>query len=81
MESFTIITTEANELMKPLHDRMPVILEPQDYDSWLDDAVQEKDDLQPLLRPYLGDDLEAVPVNPIVNNVRNDVRECVERVG
>ena len=60
---------------------MPVILEPQDYDLWMDTAVQEADEVQPLLCPYLGEDLEVIPVNPIVNNVRNDVPECVERVG
>jgi len=51
VETCTIITTDATQLMAPIHDRMPVILAPADYRLWLDTAVQEPDRLTPLLRP------------------------------
>jgi putative SOS response-associated peptidase YedK len=76
VETCTIITTDANELMAPIHDRMPVILSPADYELWLDEAVQEPERLMPLLRPYAGD-LEAYPVSSLVNNPRNNAPECL----
>lgn len=76
VETCTIITTDANELMAPIHDRMPVILSPADYELWLDEAVQEPERLTPLLRPYAGD-LEAYPVSPFVNSPRNNAPECL----
>lgn len=79
IESCAIITTEANDLMSPLHDRMPVILRPDDYDAWLDPSGDAKA-LQGLLRPYPDDDLVAYPVSRAVNNPRNDRAECVEPV-
>lgn len=78
IESCTIITTEANELMQPIHDRMPVILAPADYDRWLDPAVQKPDLLQPLLRPFAADALTATPVSTRVNNPRNEGPKCID---
>lgn len=80
IDSCTIITTEANELMRPLHDRMPVILQPEDYDLWLDPAVQAREKLEPLLRPAAEDFLEAYPVSTTVNKPINDAAECIQRV-
>jgi putative SOS response-associated peptidase YedK len=77
LESCTIVTTAANELCRPLHDRMPVILEPCDYDRWLDPAAS-KDDLVALLVPFPAEAMKSEPVNPRVNNARNDDPECVE---
>jgi putative SOS response-associated peptidase YedK len=51
-ESFTIVTTAANELLAEYHDRMPVILHPDDYDLWLAPKVTDRDRLEPLLAPY-----------------------------
>jgi putative SOS response-associated peptidase YedK len=76
LESCTIITTTANELCQPLHDRMPVILEPCDYDRWLDPAAA-KDDLLALIQPFPAQNMTSEQVNPRVNNVRNDDPECV----
>jgi putative SOS response-associated peptidase YedK len=76
VETCTIITTDANELMAPIHDRMPVILSPADYGLWLDEAVQEPERLTPLLRPYAGG-LETFPVSPLVNSPRNNAPECL----
>jgi putative SOS response-associated peptidase YedK len=62
----TIITTQANELIKPFHDRMPVILSKGDEDLWLDTKAED-DDLQSLLVPYDPDEMEAWEVAPAVN--------------
>jgi putative SOS response-associated peptidase YedK len=80
IESCTIIVTEANDLMKPIHDRMPVILDPADYDLWLDPEFGDREKLEAMLRPYSGGDLESYPVSTVVNKPQNDVEKCVERV-
>lgn len=80
IESCTIIVTEANNLLEPIHDRMPVILEPDEYGLWLDPEFGDKQKLQQMLRPYDGDDFEAFPVSTVVNNARNDVEEYVQRL-
>lgn len=76
IESCTILVTEANDLQKPIHDRMPVILSAGDYDFWLDPDVEGKR-VEPLLRPYPFDDLETYRVSTTVNKPQNDVAECV----
>jgi putative SOS response-associated peptidase YedK len=78
IESCTILTTTPNELVLPLHNRMPVILAPNDYDLWLDQSVTAREQLQHLFEPYPPDEMVADPVNPIVNNVRNNGQQCVE---
>lgn len=77
IESCTILTTEANELLRSIHDRMPVILDPKDYDLWLDPAVQKPDPLQHLLRPYQSEAMTAYPVSTQVNNPSNNSPECI----
>lgn len=72
LETCAIITTEASPFMQQLHDRMPVILEPPDFDAWLDPDTQKAEALLPLLRPLDGDLLEAWPVSRAVNNPAND---------
>jgi putative SOS response-associated peptidase YedK len=80
IESCTIIVTEGNDVMKPIHDRMPVILDPADYGLWLDPEADNASQLRELLQPYAGDDLEADPVSTLVNSPKNDVAACVELV-
>jgi putative SOS response-associated peptidase YedK len=77
VESFTIITTGPNELVAHLHDRMPVILHPKDYDFWLDPANQEASMLERLLRPYPAELMSAHPVRPLVNSPAIDVPDCI----
>ncbi len=77
IESFTIITTEANELVRPIHDRMPVILSPEAWSAWLD-ASTEKDHLMGLLRPCDPSALEAVAVGTRVNSPAHDDPGCLE---
>jgi putative SOS response-associated peptidase YedK len=80
LESCTILTTSANELIQSIHDRMPVIIAPADYAQWLDPAVQQAETVLPLLRPYPADEMEAYAVSPRVNNPARDDEECVEKV-
>lgn len=80
IDSCTLLTTDPNDLLRPLHHRMPVILDPQDYDLWLDPGIQESERLQPLLRPYASEELMAFPVSTRVNNPAYDAQECLEPV-
>lgn len=77
VESCTILTTEANELMRPIHDRMPVILDPKDYDLWLDPAVQKAERLQQILCPFRSEAMTAYPVSTQVNKPANNSPECI----
>jgi putative SOS response-associated peptidase YedK len=71
LHSCAIVTTEPNELIRPIHDRMPVILDPELEAGWLDPAADE-DDLLALLRPPAGEALTLRPISDAVNDVRND---------
>jgi putative SOS response-associated peptidase YedK len=75
-ESFTILTTEANDFLSPLHHRMPVIIEPANYDRWLDPKTTV-DETQALPRPYPSDRLVAHPVSARVNSAAHDDPKCV----
>jgi putative SOS response-associated peptidase YedK len=79
--SCTVITTEANELMRPLHDRMPVILDPKDYVEWLDATPGPKEAILALLQPFPSERMRVCPVSSTVNNVRNEGPGCIEQVG
>ena len=63
---------------RPIHDRMPVILSPQQYDLWLDLELEDAAPLQPLLQPYPSDDMLARPVSTHVNRPANDDPRCIE---
>lgn len=81
LSTFSILTTAANAFMKPLHDRMPVIVNPEHFDSWLDGSVSDARTLELLLQPYQGDDLVAFAVGRAVGNPRNDDSSLIEPVG
>lgn len=76
LQSFSIVTTEANELMSSVHTRMPCILHPRDYDLWLSREITEQPPID-LLRPYESDGMEMTPANPLVGNVRNNGPEML----
>jgi putative SOS response-associated peptidase YedK len=80
IESFTILTTEPNDVVRPIHNRMPVILNETDYTLWLDPTVGEPELLSPLLIPYPADSMSAYPVSPHVNNARHEDPSCVEPI-
>ncbi|MEA5583409.1 SOS response-associated peptidase [Nodularia harveyana UHCC-0300] len=75
--SCTILTTAANELVKPIHQRMPVILAPQDYDLWLNHQMQTPELLQQLLCPYPDQAMTGYPVSSLVNDSRQNSAECI----
>jgi putative SOS response-associated peptidase YedK len=77
VRSATIITTEPNELMASLHNRMPVILQPDAYTQWIDSAPQSPNRLQNLLVPFPTGEMEAFPVSTMVNSPVNDRVECI----
>lgn len=80
VESCAILTTEPNEALKDIHDRMPVILAPTNYAVWLDPAVRQAQLLQPLFRPYPPEDMTAYPVSLRVNDPGRDDAACIEPV-
>ena len=80
IESCTIITTSATHQMIQIHERMPVVLECESYDTWLDPEFNETDVLQNILIAPKDDVLEMYPVSSYVSNSRNDGEECIERL-
>ena len=77
IESCTLLTTDPNEVVRPIHDRMPVILPPKDYSIWLDPAMQRPEQLGPLLIPYPSEAMEAFPVSRLVNSPTNEGPDCL----
>ncbi len=75
--SCTILTTAANELIQPIHDRMPVIVSPQDYDLWLNPQMLTPERLEQLLCPYRDQVMTGYPVSSLVNNYRHNSSECI----
>jgi putative SOS response-associated peptidase YedK len=76
----TIVTTDANEALAPIHDRMPVILAMNEAGIWLDPAIHEKEKLLPLLKPYPTDEMELYEVSANVNSPKNDSAENIKRL-
>lgn len=81
VETFTILTTGPNELMRPIHDRMPVVLAPSEWSRWLDPDLKDAAAVAPLLRACPPDGWEAAPVSRWVNDPRHDGPECVAPAG
>ena len=81
IESYTIITTAANELMAELHDRMPVILAENDHAAWLDPTNDKAEGLQDLLKPCPAEGMDAYPVSTRVNSPKNDDAELLVPAG
>jgi len=77
IESCTIVTTAANDLLRPLHDRMPAILDPADYATWLDSQCQEPETLETLLTPFPADRMTINSVSTAVNSPRHDSPQCL----
>ncbi len=80
IESCTILTTTPNELMRDIHDRMPVILARDRYDLWLDPGFKKVEELQPLLKPYPAEAMRRFRVSPRLNQVNNDDPECAAEI-
>jgi putative SOS response-associated peptidase YedK len=80
LESCAVITTEANEFMSQIHDRMPVILGQEDWNFWLNPEETNPDTLTKLLVPCPNEWLEGTPVSSLVNQVNHDSPECIRAV-
>jgi putative SOS response-associated peptidase YedK len=80
IESCTVIVTAGNELMQPIHDRMPVILSPEAWNVWLDTANINKQGLKTLLTQYPVDEMTAWAVSTAVNSPRHNGEVCISRV-
>ncbi len=78
VETCCILSTTANDLVRPAHDRMPVMLERAYFEQWLDPAEQNAEALTWMLRPYRADAMRAYPVSALVNSPRNDDVQCLE---
>jgi putative SOS response-associated peptidase YedK len=77
VRSCTIITTEPNQLITPIHNRMPVIIPPDNYEQWLAPQELPLQQLQSMLVPYPAGEMVAYPVSRLVNSPENDVPDCV----
>lgn len=75
--TYSIMTTEPNKIMSDIHNRMPVILHEEDYDTWLSDT-EDREIIEPLLMPYEDNAMEAYEVSRAVNNVRNNTPDLVK---
>lgn len=80
LKTCTIITTEPNELIKPIHDRMPVIVPREFEDVWLDPTPKAREELERVLRPYRAEELELFEVSSLVNSPTNDGPECLQSI-
>lgn len=89
LSTCTVITTEPNRLMEPIHNRMPVILKPADEALWLErqpsshthgNHPSHLQSLKELLRPYPAEEMQAVPVSTTVNSVKNDTQDCIRSI-
>jgi putative SOS response-associated peptidase YedK len=78
LETCTILTTRANELQGKYHDRMPVILSPNDYPTWLD-PTKDPESLRYLFEPYPAAEMMETAVNTVVNNARHDAPDCIQQ--
>ena len=76
--SCTVITTQANDVLRPYHHRMPVIVPPQAYDHWLDPAVQQPEALAGVLLPHPAGGMTAFPVSTRVNSPKFDDPRCIK---
>lgn len=80
IESCTILTTAANEAVSPMHERMPVILRPEDYDLWLDEDVRKRDLVKELLEPYPAPEMIAYPVSTLINSPMSQGEKLIEPI-
>jgi putative SOS response-associated peptidase YedK len=78
VETCSILTTEANEVFSPAHERMPVVLHPESYDEWLDADPRGVESLKELLRPYPSSEMIAYPVSTLVNSPQHQGAELIK---
>ncbi len=81
LDTCTILTCPANEMIRDLHERMPVILPPEHWSRWLTTDETEAHTLHPLLQPLPAEEMTYYPVSPYVNSAKHEGPQCVEKVG
>jgi putative SOS response-associated peptidase YedK len=81
IESCTIIVMPSNEVMKPIHERMPAIIAPAEYDWWLDTRITDKEEIMQYLTSAPSSQLTAYPVSTWVNSPRNRDERCIQSAG
>ena len=79
IKTFTILTTAANSLLAPLHDRMPVILKKADESAWLDPCLNDAAQVEKIIGSFPSEKMTLYPVNSMVNSWKNDTPECIQR--
>ncbi len=80
IETFAILTTEPNELLAPVHNRMPVVLAPKEVGTWLDPTIEDPAKLTPLLDAFPAGEMEGYAVSTFVNSPGNDSPRCIEPI-
>lgn len=80
LRSFSILTTDANACVEPVHKRMPLILDPHNEQSWLNPLITDPASIQALIQPYPADLMERYEVSSIVNKAENDDAACIKAV-
>jgi putative SOS response-associated peptidase YedK len=80
LQSFSILTTRPNEVMEKVHNRMPVIVQPEDYTRWLDPNITDPQAVADILKPFPADQMYAAPVSDYVNNGQHDGPQCMTPV-
>jgi putative SOS response-associated peptidase YedK len=80
IESCSILTTDSNALVRDVHDRMPVIVSPEQYALWLDPAVEDSPDLKQILQPFDARRMKGYPVSKTVNSPNNESPECAAAI-
>ena len=78
VETFSVVTTEANELLQRCHPRMPVILRPEDFQLWLDPGIKTREAVEHLFTPYTSEEMAVHPVHPRVNTVKNQGADLMQ---
>jgi putative SOS response-associated peptidase YedK len=78
--TFTILTAEANPFMRFIHDRMPVIIQPDAYDRWLNSALTDPTEIRQFCNPYPEGFLEAWAVSKLINSPANDGPELLNKI-
>jgi putative SOS response-associated peptidase YedK len=78
IDSCALLTTQPNDVLRAIHDRMPVILDRANYDLWLDPTMADVDRLKPLLCPYRAEEMKVYPVGTWVNSPTRDDPACIE---
>jgi len=80
LTTFTIITTTPNNIIEPIHDRMPVILKSENHDMWINPDITDTENISDFLKPYPSEEMELYEISTFVNNPKNDSAECMEPI-